>query len=164
VPLTVSAKSERSVGEMFTEVEPQDIIRFGLIPELVGRLPVIATLSELDENALVRILTEPKNAMVKQFQKLFAMEEVELDIRPAALRAVARKALKRKTGARGLRSILESALIDTMYDLPSHPDVGRVVLDENVIDGDGKPLLIYKDETDTTQQAYAPSPVRGFAA
>jgi len=164
---SVHAKSERSVGEMFTEVEPQDIIRFGLIPELVGRLPVIATLSELDEDALVRILTEPKNAMVKQFQKLFAMEGAELDIRPAALRAVARKALKRKTGARGLRSILESALIDTMYELPSHANVKRVVLDENVIEADGKPLLVYADAMDATGTVQAPqvvSPIRGFAA
>jgi len=161
---SVNAKSERSVGEVFTEVEPQDIIRFGLIPELVGRLPVVATLKELDEDALIRILTEPKNAMVKQFQKLFAMEGAELDIRPAALRAVARKALKRKTGARGLRSILESALIDTMYDLPSHPNVARVVLDENVIDGDGKPLLIHADETAVREKQYPFQPVRDAAA
>jgi len=159
---SVHAKSERSVGEMFTEVEPQDIIRFGLIPELVGRLPVIATLSELDEDALVRILTEPKNAMVKQFQKLFAMEGVELEISPAALKAVARKALKRKTGARGLRSILESALIDTMYDLPSQSNVARVVLDENVIDEGGKPLLIRTDAAGETGQTF--SSMRGFAA
>src|SRR5690606_26439022 len=139
---SVNSKSERSAGQMFAEVEPQDIIKFGLIPELVGRLPVVATLNELDEDALVRILTEPKNAMVKQFQKLFAMEGVELDLRPQALRAVARKALKRKTGARGLRSILESALLDTMYELPSMSNVSRVVLDETAIEGDGAPLLI----------------------
>jgi len=159
---SVHAKSERSVGEMFTEVEPQDIIRFGLIPELVGRLPVIATLNELDEDALVCILTEPKNAMVKQFQKLFAMEGVELDIRPAALHAVARKALKRKTGARGLRSILESALIDTMYDLPSYSEVAQVVLDENVIDGNGRPLLIYKSKADKPNNGDFSA--QGFAA
>jgi len=161
---SVSAKSERSVGELFSEVEPQDIIRFGLIPELVGRLPVVATLNELDENALVQILTEPKNALVKQFQKLFAMEGAELDIHPEALRAVAQKALKRKTGARGLRSILESALLETMYDLPSNPGVIRVELDESVIAGTGKPRRLYASDTQqaavstsgSAQQAISP--------
>ncbi|ANN77404.1 ATP-dependent Clp protease ATP-binding subunit ClpX [Bordetella flabilis] len=143
---SVRAKSERGVGELFSEAEPEDLIKFGLIPELVGRLPVVATLDELDEGAMVQILTEPKNALVKQFQKLFAMEGAELDVRPAALRAIARKALKRKTGARGLRSILEQALLDTMYELPSLGNVSRVVLDENVIEGDGQPLLIYADD------------------
>jgi ATP-dependent Clp protease ATP-binding subunit ClpX len=142
----VRAKSERGVGELFSEVEPEDLIKFGLIPELVGRLPVVATLDELDEAALVQILTEPKNALLKQFQKLFAMEGAELDVRPAALKAIARKALRRKTGARGLRSIIEQALLDTMYDLPSQGNVKRVVLDENAIEGEGKPLLIYADE------------------
>jgi len=150
---SVAAKSERSVGELFREVEPQDIIRFGLIPELVGRLPVVATLSELDEAALVQILTEPKNALVKQFQKLFAMEGVELDISESALRAVAQKALKRKTGARGLRSILESALLDTMYDLPSSPDVVRVEVDDAVINGTAKPTRIHAEPA-----APAPAP------
>jgi ATP-dependent Clp protease ATP-binding subunit ClpX len=153
---SVRAKSERGVGELFSEAEPEDLIKFGLIPELVGRLPVVATLDELDEAALVQILTEPKNALVKQFQKLFAMEGAELDIRPPALRAIARKALKRKTGARGLRSILESALLDTMYELPSSGNVSRVVLDENVIEGDGQPLLIYADDA-----AQASKPDRG---
>jgi len=160
---SVTSKSERSAGEMFTEVEPQDIIKFGLIPELVGRLPVVATLNELDEDALVRILTEPKNAMVKQFQKLFAMEGVELDLRPQALRAIARKALKRKTGARGLRSILESALLDTMYELPSMTNVSRVVLDETAIEGEGAPLLIYADDTSEPVKRNH-SPVRDAAA
>jgi len=159
----VSSKSERTAGETFTEVEPQDIIKFGLIPELVGRLPVIATLSELDEDALVRILTEPRNAMVKQFQKLFAMEGVELDLRPQALRAIARKALKRKTGARGLRSILESALLDTMYELPSMTNVSRVVLDETAVEGDGAPLLIYADDSSEPVKRNR-SPVRDAAA
>ncbi len=130
---------------MLREVEPEDLIKFGLIPELVGRLPVVATLGELDEAALMQILTEPKNALVKQYKKLFEMEGVELEFRPDALKAVARKALRRKTGARGLRSILEQALLDTMYELPTMKGVSKVIIDENVIDGDGKPLLIYED-------------------
>ncbi len=140
---SVQSKLEKGVGELFSTVEPEDIIKFGLIPELVGRLPVVATLEELDEQALVQILTEPKNSLVKQFEKLFAMEDVELEIRPQALHAIAAKALKRKTGARGLRSILEAALMSTMFDLPSQKNVTKVVLDEAVIDGKGTPLLIY---------------------
>lgn len=142
----VDSKTEQSTGSTFLEVEPEDLVKFGLIPELVGRLPVIATLQELDEDTLIQILTEPKNALVKQFQKLFAMEGAELEIRPAALRAIARKAVKRKTGARGLRSILESALLDTMYELPTQGNIKRVVLDEATIEGQGKPLLVYGDE------------------
>jgi ATP-dependent Clp protease ATP-binding subunit ClpX len=142
----VDSKTEQSTGTTFLEVEPEDLVKFGLIPELVGRLPVIATLQELDEDTLIQILTEPKNALVKQFQKLFAMEGAELEIRPAALRAIARKAVKRKTGARGLRSILESALLDTMYELPTRGNIKRVVLDEATIEGQGKPLLVYGDE------------------
>src|ERR1700741_4650324 len=142
---TVRSKKERTLSDMFREVEPEDLIKFGLIPELVGRLPVVATLAELSEDALVRILTEPKNALVKQYHKLFAMERVELEIRPAALQAVARKAIRRKTGARGLRSILEQALLDVMYELPAMKGVSKVIIDDNVIDGDGKPLLIYED-------------------
>jgi ATP-dependent Clp protease ATP-binding subunit ClpX len=142
----VDSKIEQSTGTTFLEVEPEDLVKFGLIPELVGRLPVIATLQELDEDTLIQILTEPKNALVKQFQKLFAMEGAELEIRPAALRAIARKAVKRKTGARGLRSILESALLDTMYELPTQGNIKRVVLDEATIEGQGKPLLVYGDE------------------
>lgn len=145
---SVKAKSERSVGELFDEVEPEDLIKFGLIPELVGRLPVVATLNELDEEALVKILTEPKNALVKQFQKLFAMEGAELDIRPNALTAIARKALRRKTGARGLRSILEGALLDTMYQLPSEEGrVSKVVVDDQTIEGESLPLMIYTEES-----------------
>ena len=142
----VDSKIEQSAGSTFLEVEPEDLVKFGLIPELVGRLPVIATLQELDEDTLIQILTEPKNALVKQFQKLFAMEGAELEIRPAALRAIARKAVKRKTGARGLRSILESAVLDTMYELPTQGNIKRVVLDEATIEGQGKPLLVYGDE------------------
>lgn len=138
---TVHSKSEKSIGEVFNQVEPEDIVKFGLIPELVGRLPVVATLQELDEEAFVKILTEPKNALVKQYQKLFAMEGAELEVTPAALRAIARKALKRRTGARGLRSILESVLVETMFDLPSHKDVKKVVLDEEAVEG-GSPKLI----------------------
>jgi ATP-dependent Clp protease ATP-binding subunit ClpX len=145
----VDSKTEQSTGSTFLEVEPEDLVKFGLIPELVGRLPVIATLQELDEDTLIQILTEPKNALVKQFQKLFAMEGAELEIRPAALRAIARKAVKRKTGARGLRSILESALLDTMYELPTQGNIKRVVLDEATIEGQGKPLLVYGDEKET---------------
>ncbi|WP_416761453.1 ATP-dependent Clp protease ATP-binding subunit ClpX [Roseateles sp. So40a] len=142
---SVKSKSEKKVGELFREVEPGDLIKFGLIPELVGRLPVIATLGELTEDALVQILTEPRNALVKQYQQLFAMDGVELEVRPSALSAVARKALARKTGARGLRSIVEHALIDTMFELPSLESVAKVVLDEHNIDEDSKPLLVYRE-------------------
>ena len=141
----VKGASDRSLSELFQDIEPDDLIKFGLIPELVGRLPVLATLDELDEGTLVRILTEPRNALVKQYQKLFSMEGVELDIRPAALKAIARQALKRKAGARGLRSILEHALIDIMYELPGLKNVEKVVIDENVIEGTSKPLLIYSE-------------------
>ena len=141
----VKGASDRSLSELFQDIEPDDLIKFGLIPELVGRLPVLATLDELDEGTLVRILTEPKNALVKQYQKLFSMEGVELDIRPAALKAIARQALKRKAGARGLRSILEHALIDIMYELPGLKNVEKVVIDENVIEVTSKPLLIYSE-------------------
>ncbi len=139
----VRSPSDRDVGELFREVEPEDLIKFGLIPELVGRLPVVATLDELQEDALIEILIEPKNALVKQYQALFAMEGVELEVRPAALLAIAKKAIKRKTGARGLRSILENVLLDTMFELPGQSNVTKVVIDEPAITGEGKPLLIY---------------------
>ncbi len=138
-----SKQDEKTVGRVLADVEPGDLVKFGLIPEFVGRLPVIATLTELDEDALVQILTEPKNSLVKQYSRLFEMEDVELDLREDALRAVARKAIERRTGARGLRSILESVLLDTMYDIPSEESVSKVVVDESVIAGDSKPLLIY---------------------
>src|SRR5258706_3353228 len=144
---TLHAKSERRVSEVFREVEPEDLIKFGLIPELVGRLPVVATLGELTEDALVQILTEPKNALVKQYQKLFAMDGVDLEIRPSALAAIARKALARKTGARGLRSIMEQSLIDTMFDLPTLDGVAKVVLDEHTIEDDAKPLLVDREQS-----------------
>ena len=142
---TVHTKSEKRVSEIFREVEPEDLIKFGLIPELVGRLPVVATLGELTDDALVRILTEPKNALVKQYQKLFAMDGVELEIRPSALAAIAKKAQARKIGARGLRSIMEQSLIDTMFELPTLDGVAKVVLDEHTIQDDAKPLLVYRE-------------------
>ncbi len=141
----VRSKKERSLSDMFREVEPEDLIKFGLIPELVGRLPVVATLAELTEDALVQILTEPKNAMVKQYAKLLAMEGVDLEIRPSALRAIARKALARKTGARGLRSILEQSLIDTMFELPNIGNVEKVVVEESTIEENKPPLLVYRE-------------------
>ncbi|WP_397475275.1 ATP-dependent Clp protease ATP-binding subunit ClpX [Pusillimonas sp.] len=154
---SVRAKTERGVGELFSEVEPEDLIKFGLIPELVGRLPVVATLQELDEQTLVRILTEPRNSLIKQFQKLFEMEDVELEVRSPALSAIAQKAIKRRTGARGLRSIVEQALLGTMYELPSLENVKRVVLDENAVQGTGSPLLIYGDEEDADEVPEKPA-------
>ena len=141
-----SKDDKKAIGEILRTVEPEDLIKFGLIPELIGRLPVIATLEELSTEALVQILIEPKNALVKQYQKLFSMENVELEIRPAAMTAIAKRALERKTGARGLRSILESVLLDTMYELPGMEDVSKVVIDENTITSDAKPILIYADQ------------------
>jgi ATP-dependent Clp protease ATP-binding subunit ClpX len=143
---TVHSKSEKRVADVFRDTEPEDLIKFGLIPELVGRLPVVATLGELTEDALVQILTEPKNALVKQYQKLFSMDGVELEIRPSALVAIARKALARKTGARGLRSIMEHVLIDTMFDLPTLEGVSKVVVDEHIVDDEAKPLLVYREQ------------------
>jgi ATP-dependent Clp protease ATP-binding subunit ClpX len=143
---TVHSKSENRVSEVFRQAEPEDLVRFGLIPELVGRLPVVATLGELTEEALVQILVEPKNALLKQYQKLFSMDGVELEIRPSALQAIARKALARKTGARGLRSIMEQSLIDTMFDLPTLDGVAKVVVDEHIIEEGGKPLLVYREQ------------------
>jgi len=138
-----SKDDSRSVGEILVEVEPEDLISYGLIPEFVGRLPVVATLEELDEEALVRILTEPKNALVKQYQRLFDMEGAELELRDDALAAIARKAMERKTGARGLRTILEHILLDTMYDLPSLDDASKVVVDESVVKGESDPYIIF---------------------
>jgi len=142
-------------AELLHQVEPEDLIKYGLIPEFVGRLPVVATLDELDEGALVQILTEPKNALTKQFSKLFKMEGVELEFRESALNAIAKRALARRTGARGLRSIIEHALLDTMYDLPSLKGVSKVVVDEGLISGESKPLLIYSDQNDQSRAAGA---------
>ena len=139
-----SKERTENLGKVLADVEPADLVRFGLIPEFVGRLPVVATLDELDEAALVKILTEPKNAVTKQFKKLFEMEGVELEFRPEALQAIAKKALKRKTGARGLRTILEQVLLDTMYELPSLEHVSKVVVDDAVIEGQAEPYLIYR--------------------
>jgi ATP-dependent Clp protease ATP-binding subunit ClpX len=138
-----SKEDTRNVGQILYDVEPEDLIRYGLIPEFVGRLPVVATLEELDEVALVQILTEPRNAITKQYGKLFEMEGCEIEFREEALRAVARKAMERKTGARGLRTILEHVLLDTMYDLPSMEKVLKVVVDESVITGDSKPYMLF---------------------
>jgi ATP-dependent Clp protease ATP-binding subunit ClpX len=134
--------------DVFHEVEPEDLIKYGLIPEFVGRLPVVATLEELDEAALISILTEPKNALTKQYKRLFEMEGAELEFREDALKAVSQRAMQRKTGARGLRTILENILLDTMYELPSLRSVSKVVIDETVIEGQTKPYIVYKTETD----------------
>ncbi|MCU7905448.1 MAG: ATP-dependent Clp protease ATP-binding subunit ClpX [Candidatus Thiodiazotropha sp. (ex Epidulcina cf. delphinae)] len=142
----VKSKDEsRSVGDIIVDVEPEDLIKYGLIPEFVGRLPVVATLQELDEDSLIKILTEPKNALIKQYGRLFEMEGCELEIREDALQAIACKAMLRKTGARGLRTILEQVLLDTMYDLPSMDEVTKVVVDEAVIAGESDPLMIYEN-------------------
>ncbi|MDE2049337.1 MAG: ATP-dependent protease ATP-binding subunit ClpX, partial [Betaproteobacteria bacterium] len=142
---SVKSKSERNITELFRDVEPEDLIKFGLIPELVGRLPVVASLAELSEEALVEILVQPKNALVKQYQRLFDMDGVELELRPGALRAIARKALERKTGARGLRSIIEQSLLNVMFELPTTPNLEKVVVDENVIADGAEPLMMYAE-------------------
>src|ERR1700732_387480 len=141
----VIAPEDRRTGEIFREVEPEDLLKYGLIPEFVGRLPVVATLEDLDEAALKRILTEPKNALVKQYQRLFEMESVDLTLAEEALGAISRKAIERKTGARGLRSIMESILLDTMFDLPSLEGVEKVVISKEVVEGTARPLYIYAD-------------------
>jgi ATP-dependent Clp protease ATP-binding subunit ClpX len=141
----IASSGDHSVSDLLQDVQPEDLIKFGLIPELVGRLPVVATLDELSEEALVKILVEPKNALIKQFRRLLSMEGVELEVRPEALDAIAQRALKRRTGARGLRSIVESVLLDVMYDLPSMNNVIKVVIDENSIE-EGRPILIYSDQ------------------
>ncbi|MCH7981248.1 MAG: ATP-dependent Clp protease ATP-binding subunit ClpX [Proteobacteria bacterium] len=144
-----SRDDQQSIGELLNDVEPEDLILYGLIPEFVGRLPVVATLEELDEDSLIKILIEPKNALIKQYHKLFDMEGVELVFREPALRAIAQKAMERKTGARGLRTILENVLLDTMYDLPSAANARKVVVDEAVVMGDNPPYVVYEsDESD----------------
>ena len=140
-------EAEQDIGKLLLDVEPEDLVKYGLIPEFVGRLPVVATLQELDEIALVRILVEPKNALVKQYQQLFFMEGAELDIREEALKAIARRAMARKTGARGLRTILESTLLNSMYELPSLENVSKVVVDESVIEGESEPFILYEDKS-----------------
>ena len=150
---TVPGKDERGVSDLLIEVEPEDLIKFGLIPELIGRLPVVATLAQLDEEALIQILTEPKNALVKQYQALLTMEGSDLEVRREALSAIAKKAIARKTGARGLRSILEGSLMDVMYDLPSLKNVQKVVIDESSIAEGGKPLLVYKQDLEQSDMS-----------
>ena len=147
--------------DIFKEVEPEDLIKYGLIPEFVGRLPVVATLEELDEKALISILTEPKNALTKQYRRLFDMEGAELEFRDEALSAVAQKAMQRKTGARGLRTILENVLLETMYELPSMKSVSKVVVDDTVIEGHQKPYIVYKSESATPDDAATPRRVSG---
>ena len=148
-----SRDKNQNLGELFRKAEPEDLIRYGLIPEFVGRLPVIATLEELSEEALIQILTEPRNSLTRQYQHLFDMEGVEIDFRSDALQEVAKKALERKTGARGLRSILESVLLDTMYQIPSLPNVTKVVVDASVIRGDSDPILVYEQNEPQTAGA-----------
>lgn len=143
----IKTKDEtRNVGELFAQIESEDLIKYGLIPEFVGRLPVVATLEELDEDALVQILTEPKNALIKQYQHLFEMEGAELEFRGDSLSAIARKSMDRKTGARGLRTIVENVLLDTMYEIPSAENICKVVIDESVILGESEPLYVYETE------------------
>ena len=143
---TVEAPEERQTGALFRQVEPEDLLKFGLIPEFVGRLPVLATLEDLDEAALVQILTEPKNALIKQYQRLFEMENVELTFHDGALSAIAHRAIERKTGARGLRSIMEAILLDTMFDLPALEGVREVVISDEVVTGNARPLYIYAEK------------------
>jgi len=152
-----TSEEEKSIGELLHDVEPADLIRFGLIPEFVGRMPVVATLEELDEDALIQILVEPKNALTKQYRKLFEMEGVDLEFRDDALRAVAVKAMDRKTGARGLRTILENVLLDTMYDLPSSDSAKKVVVDEAVVTGENQPYIIYESDDSPTINIEQPS-------
>lgn len=152
---TVQAPDDRRTGEIFREVEPEDLLKFGLIPEFVGRLPVIATLEDLDEGALKRILQEPKNALVKQYQRLFEMENVSLTFQEEALTMIARKAIERKTGARGLRSIMEGILLETMYDLPGLESVEQVVIGAEVVEGKAKPLYIHGERPEQTASASA---------
>ncbi len=149
----VKDPESRGVGEVFRSLEPEDLLKFGLIPEFVGRLPVIATLEDLDEDALVTILTAPKNALVKQYQRLFELEDVKLTFTDDALKAIAKRAIERKTGARGLRSIMEDILLDTMFDLPSMTSVEEVVVNEEAVSSEAKPLMIYADQKKTPASA-----------
>ena len=149
----VIVPEDRGAGEIFREVEPEDLLKYGLIPEFVGRLPVVATLQDLDEPSLKLILTQPKNALVKQYQRLFEMESIDLTLAEEALGAIARKAIDRKTGARGLRSIMEGILLDTMFDLPSLEGVEEVVISKEVVEGTARPLYIYADRADRTGDA-----------
>jgi ATP-dependent Clp protease ATP-binding subunit ClpX len=150
---TVEADDERKMGELLKNVEPEDLLRFGLIPEFIGRVPVIATLEDLDEDALVKILTEPKNALVKQYQRLFEMEDVQLTFSDEALTGIARKAIERKTGARGLRSIMEGILLETMFDLPGFKGIEEIVISPEVVEGSARPLRIYSDRAEEIESS-----------
>jgi ATP-dependent Clp protease ATP-binding subunit ClpX len=141
----IEASDDRTTGERLSQVEPEDLLKFGLIPEFVGRLPILATLNDLDKDALIRILTEPRNALVKQYQSLFAMDDVNLEFRDDALDAIADKAIQRKTGARGLRAIVEQILMDTMFDIPTENDIKDVILNRDVVDKGQKPILVHAD-------------------
>ncbi|MBW8321571.1 MAG: autoinducer binding domain-containing protein [Rhizobium sp.] len=152
---TVRAEDDRRVGEVLRELEPEDLVKFGLIPEFIGRLPVLATLEDLDEDALIQILSEPKNALVKQYQRLFEMEDIELTFHEDALREIARKAITRKTGARGLRSIMEKILLDTMFELPELEGVREVVISDDVVRESSRPLYIYADRQEEKANASA---------
>ncbi|NKL26516.1 ATP-dependent Clp protease ATP-binding subunit ClpX [Rhizobium leguminosarum bv. viciae] len=152
---SVKSQDDRRVGEVLRELEPEDLVKFGLIPEFIGRLPVLATLEDLDEDALIQILSEPKNALIKQYQRLFEMEDVELNFHEDALREIARKAIVRKTGARGLRSIMEKILLDTMFELPTLEGVREVVISEEVVRGSARPLYIYADRQEEKANASA---------
>ncbi len=143
----IRSKQDRNIGEVLGQVQPEDLIKFGMIPEFVGRLPVIATLSELTEDELVSILTEPRNALVKQYKKLFELEDVRLRFTEGSLRSIAKEAIRRKSGARGLRSIMENIMLDIMYDLPSHPEIQECIINEDVIVKKGEPLLLYRSQT-----------------
>jgi ATP-dependent Clp protease ATP-binding subunit ClpX len=153
----VKSVDDRRTGAVLRELEPEDLLRFGLIPEFVGRLPVTATLEDLDESALIQILTEPKNALVKQYQRLFEMEGVKLTFHEEAMKSIARRAVDRKTGARGLRSIMEAILLETMFDLPAMNGVEEVVISRDAVDGDAKPLLIYADRDKQSNIKMAPA-------
>jgi ATP-dependent Clp protease ATP-binding subunit ClpX len=149
----VREKNDKGIGELFLDLEPEDLLKFGLIPEFVGRLPVLATLQDLDEDALITILTEPKNALVKQYQRLFELEETALTFTDDALTAIARRAIERKTGARGLRSILEDILLETMFDLPGMDSVTEVVVNEEAVTSDAQPLMIHGEADKETAEA-----------
>ena len=150
---TVETEEERGTGELLKSLEPEDLLNYGLIPEFIGRVPVLATLEDLDEDALVQILTEPKNALLKQYQRLFEMEDVELTFTEESLRAISKKAIKRKTGARGLRSIMESILLETMFELPGLKGVEEVVISHEVVEGSARPLRIYSDRAEEIESS-----------
>jgi ATP-dependent Clp protease ATP-binding subunit ClpX len=160
----VKDDDSRGVGEMFTELEPEDLLKFGLIPEFVGRLPVIATLTDLDEEALVTILTEPKNALVKQYQRLFELEDVEADLHRGRAERHRQAAIARKTGARGLRSIMEDILLDTMFELPGADGVEEVVVNEEAVTSDVQPLMIYAERKKDESASAGPTASRAFPA